>query len=52
MLAVFPVIIILAVVFGKKIKGYSKKVQKEIAQSNNIVEETLQGIRIVKIIYK
>ena len=48
MLAVFPVIIILAVIFGRKIKGYSKKVQKEIAQSNNIVEEALQGIRIVK----
>jgi len=48
MLAVLPAIMILAVYFGKKIKGYSKKVQKEIAESNNIVEETLQGIRIVK----
>jgi len=48
MLSVLPVIMILAVYFGKKIKSYSKKVQKEIAESNNIVEETLQGIRVVK----
>ena len=48
MLSVLPVIMILAVYFGKKIKSYSKKVQKKIAESNNIVEETLQGIRVVK----
>jgi len=48
MLAVIPVIMLFAVFFGKKIKGYSKKVQQEIAESNNIVEETLQGIRVVK----
>ena len=48
MLAVLPAVMILAVYFGRKIKSYSKKVQKEIAQSNNIVEEVLQGIRIVK----
>ena len=48
MLSVLPSIIILAVYFGKKIKSFSKKVQQEIAESNNIVEETLQGIRIVK----
>ncbi|MBT6808084.1 MAG: ATP-binding cassette domain-containing protein [Flavobacteriales bacterium] len=48
MLSVLPVIMILAVYFGGKIKSYSKKVQKEIAESNNIVEETLQGIRVVK----
>ena len=48
MLSVLPVIMILAVYFGKRIKSYSKKVQKEIAESNNIVEETLQGIRVVK----
>ena len=48
MISVLPVIMILAVYFGKRIKSYSKKVQKEIAESNNIVEETLQGIRVVK----
>lgn len=48
MLAILPAIMVLAVYFGKKIKSYSKEVQKEIAKSNNIVEETLQGIRIVK----
>ncbi len=48
MLAIIPAIMIFAVYFGKKIKDYSKKVQKEIAESNNIVEECLQGIQIVK----
>jgi len=38
----------LAVFFGKFIRRYSKQVQKEVATSNTIVEETLQGIQIVK----
>lgn len=48
MILVLPAIILFAVYFGKKIRSYSKKVQKKIAESNNIVEETLQGIRMVK----
>jgi len=48
MLAVIPAIVILAVVFGKYIRRLSKKVQAEIAKSNTIVEETLQGIQSVK----
>lgn len=48
MLAVLPAVMILAVYFGRRIKSYSKKVQHKIAKSNNIVEEALQGIRIVK----
>lgn len=48
MLAVIPAIVIMAVVFGKYIRKLSKRVQKEIAVSNTIVEETLQGIQSVK----
>ena len=48
MLATFPVLIILAIVFGKKIKKLSKATQEEIAKTNVIVEETLQAINVVK----
>lgn len=48
MLAVFPPMMILAVYFGKFIRKLSRQVQKEVAKSNTIVEETLQGIQIVK----
>ena len=48
MLAVLPGMMLLAVFFGKFIRKYSKQVQAEVAKSNTIVEETLQGIQIVK----
>ncbi len=48
MLAIVPAICILAVVFGKFIRRFSKQVQGQIADSNTIVEETLQGIFNVK----
>lgn len=48
MLAIFPGMILLAVVFGRFIRRFSKKLQKEVAESNTIVEETLQGIQSVK----
>ncbi|MFT2010185.1 ABC transporter ATP-binding protein [Pontibacter sp. 13R65] len=48
MLATFPVLVGLAFVFGKRIKGLSKKTQDELAQTNIIVEETLQAINTVK----
>lgn len=48
MLALVPVVVIIAIIFGKKIKGLSKEAQDKIADSNVIVEETLQGIAIVK----
>ncbi len=48
MLAVLPAAILLAVFFGRFIRSYARKVQKQIAESNTIVEETLQGIRSVK----
>lgn len=48
MLSIVPVIVIIAVIFGKKIKRLSKDAQDKVAESNVIVEETLQGIATVK----
>jgi len=48
MLAVLPGIVLLAGVFGRFIRRYSKQVQAKVAESNTIVEETLQGIQSVK----
>ena len=48
MLAVVPVIVIIAVVFGKRIRGVSRQTQDKLADSNTIVQETLQGISNVK----
>jgi ABC transporter fused permease/ATP-binding protein len=48
MLAIVPVVVIIAVFFGRFIRKYSKDAQKQVAESNTIVEETLQGILNVK----
>jgi ABC-type multidrug transport system fused ATPase/permease subunit len=48
MLAIIPGMMLLAVFFGRFIRRFSKQVQGEIARSNTIVEETLQGIQSVK----
>jgi ABC-type multidrug transport system fused ATPase/permease subunit len=48
MLSVIPVIIIIAVIFGKKIRLLSKEAQDQLADSNIVVQETLQGISNVK----
>ena len=37
-----------AVFFGRYIKQFSKQVQEKVAESNTIIEETLQGISNVK----
>jgi ABC-type multidrug transport system fused ATPase/permease subunit len=48
MLAVIPVIVLASIIFGRFIRRYSKRMQAEIADSNTIVEETLQGVQNVK----
>ena len=48
MLSTFPVIVIVALVFGKYIRRLSKERQDELASANVIVEETLQAIKVVK----
>lgn len=48
MLALVPIVVVVAVLFGKKIRKLSKDAQDAVAESNVIVEETLQGIATVK----
>ncbi len=48
MLAVVPVIAIFAVIFGTRIRKMSRKAQDQLADSGTIVQETFQGISIVK----
>lgn len=48
MLGILPIIILLGVFYGKKLKNYSKRIQEKIADSNAIVEEALSGIANVK----
>jgi len=48
MLACLPVVILLAAVFGRRIRGFSRDAQDQLAESQVVVEETLQGIASVK----
>ncbi|MDQ3046728.1 MAG: ABC transporter transmembrane domain-containing protein [Bacteroidota bacterium] len=48
MLAIVPIVAVAAVIFGRFIRKVSREVQDKIAQSNTIVQETLQGITNVK----
>jgi ABC-type multidrug transport system fused ATPase/permease subunit len=47
-MAILPPMIIIVYIFGGFIRKFSKNIQKEVANSNTIVEETLQGIQSVK----
>ncbi|HYG15262.1 MAG TPA: ABC transporter transmembrane domain-containing protein [Bacteroidia bacterium] len=48
MLAIVPVVAVLAFIFGRYVRKFSRNVQDKIADSNTIVEETLQGVQNVK----
>ena len=48
MLLTFPPIILAAGLFGRKIRGLARNTQQELANTNTIVEETLQAINSVK----
>ncbi len=48
MLLTFPLLVILALVFGKYIRKLSKKTQDKLAEANVVVEESLQSIHVVK----
>ena len=47
-LIVFPVVIVAAMFFGKYVRKMTKARQEKLAESNIIVEETLQSISTVK----
>jgi ATP-binding cassette, subfamily B, bacterial len=48
MLLTIPVIVVSALIFGKFIRKLSKKTQDKLAETNVIVEESLQSISVVK----
>ncbi|WP_396179153.1 ABC transporter ATP-binding protein [Flavobacterium sp.] len=48
MLGIVPIVAVAAVIFGRFIRKYGKKTQDKVAESQVIVEETLQGISNVK----
>ncbi|MBL7807116.1 MAG: ATP-binding cassette domain-containing protein, partial [Saprospiraceae bacterium] len=48
MLATFPVIVIGAMIFGRWVRKLSKQRQEKLAESNTILDETLQSIHAVK----
>lgn len=48
MLATYPGIVILVMLFGRYIRKLSKKTQDSLADTNTIVEETLQALTMVK----
>ena len=48
MLASLPVVIIVAIIMGKRVKKLSKATQDKVSDSNIIVEETFTGIQSVK----
>ncbi|KAA8482809.1 ABC transporter fused permease/ATP-binding protein [Arcticibacter tournemirensis] len=47
-ISILPILIIAAVFLGRKIRKISKQAQDKLAESNTVVEETLQGISNVK----
>ena len=48
MLSVVPVIVVIALIFGKFIRKLSRQAQDKLADSGTIVQETFQGISNVK----
>lgn len=48
MLAMIPIVILVVAIVGRRIRGYSRDAQDRLAESNIIVEESVQGIADVK----
>lgn len=49
MLAILPPVVLITIFFGRYVKSLSKKVQDELASSQTVLDETLQGIYNVKV---
>lgn len=47
-LSILPIIIVIAMIFGRFIRNLSRQAQDQLADSNTIVQETLSGISNVK----
>ncbi len=48
MLLVLPLVVVLGVAFGSRIRKYAKEVQTASAESNTLVDETLSAVATVK----
>ena len=48
MLSIIPVIIVIALIFSKKIRKFAREAQDQLADSGTVVQETLQGVANVK----
>lgn len=48
MICTFPVLILVAILFGKRIRKHSREAQDRMADSVTVIEESLQGIANVK----
>jgi ABC-type multidrug transport system fused ATPase/permease subunit len=48
LLIMVPPLIVIAIFFGRFIRKISRQAQDKLAESNTVIEETLQGIAIVK----
>ena len=47
-LVILPILVVSAVIFGRFIRKVSREAQDQLAESNTVVQETLQGIANVK----
>jgi len=48
MISIVPLVAVIAVVFGRFIRKYSKSLQDKVAESQGVVVESLQAITVVK----
>lgn len=48
MISSFPVLVLAAIITGRRIRRLSRNAQDELAAGNAVVEETLQGVQTVK----
>jgi ABC-type multidrug transport system fused ATPase/permease subunit len=48
MLSIIPVIIVIALIFSKKIRKFAREAQDQLADSGTVVQETLHGVANVK----
>ncbi len=47
-LCILPIMVVTAIIFGKFIRNLSRQAQDQLAESNTVIQETLQGISNVK----
>src|SRR5512135_960374 len=48
MFALIPVVALIAVLFGRRLRAVSSKVQDELAQATTVLEESIGGVRVVQ----